>query len=582
MSWFNTGFLLPILIIVGVNLEYNGDTTLQDHSQQLNVSEVDNALLPSCRIWSEVDWNAMSGASVVYDSCNVGTATISDDANFNPLANDQYHLVYTDICGDGEIVAKINAAPTNNGYSGIEIREHDGAGARKLLLLTRYSSVMLAMKRDQEGQVPVSATLVKPVLPVWVKITRSGNWLYAYASNDGVSWTYLDGVFLTGLSNCLNAGISAQNDGVTTTTVDYSEVGIVDDGLPTTEVNFTESTINANAGDNIQICLEIANGCGSCVPTSLEVALTSSNTPHLTTYTTEPVAFSDGNITQCFDLTIGNESGDGTYTFGMQNITGGNNAQEGSSSVLTLNVTGSTSSSTKVNFSEANMNGEPGTTVNVCVDLVNPCSSCDVPTVDVMLQGTGLPHLSQYTTETLTFSNGSLMECFPLVIENDASVEDYTFTLVNATGGDNIEIGQPSDMNLHVASFTSLSFSNSSMNGEPGTTVNVCVDLVNPCSSCDVPTVDVMLQGTGLPHLSQYTTETLTFSNGSLMECFPLVIENDAAIEDYTFTLANAAGGNNIEINQPSDMDLHVASFTSLSFSNSSMNKEPGTTGNVC
>ncbi|MCG8331786.1 MAG: dockerin type I repeat-containing protein, partial [Chitinophagales bacterium] len=531
---------------------------------------------PSCRIWNEIDWNTMNGSNIVFDSCDVGYATISDNTDYDPVANDQYHLVYTDICGDGEVIARINAAPTNDGYAGIEIREHDGAGAQKVLLLTNYTNdVEVVTRKVGFGLYTDSYTV--SIIPKWVKIVRFGVWLTSYVSEDGINWTQVAATPFPGLQNCLVAGLSAHNDGINTTTVNYSNAEIMDGGLPTTKVSFTDAEISVDAGDIVQICLDIFEGCGSCVPVNAEVALTSSNTPHLTTYTNEQIDFGDGSITKCFDLIVDNHVDNGTYTFELQSITGGNNAIAGDIPTLTLNVVGAT----ELSFSSANTIAEPGEIIDVCVSLTNPCVDCSVVTVDVALLGSDSPHLLNYMTRTLDFS-GSNIACFPLTIGDDNIAGEYTLILQNATGGNDVTLVDPNSLVIEVVPRTEINFVSTSSDEIPGGTVQICAELIHPCSACDDVTADVVIITNDSPHLTDYSPESFLFDNGSTYECISIDIGNDPSMEAYTLKLENINGGNNT-ITVDSLFLLNVTPpSSSLSFSSPSFDGTPGETVDLC
>ncbi|MCB9293356.1 MAG: hypothetical protein H6559_09575 [Lewinellaceae bacterium] len=157
-------------------------------------------LLTGCRLWQGQALGAASG-SAVFDSCSLGAVSITGQQPLSSYITDDYFLVFADMCGDGEIIIQINAAPANGGWAGMEVREDTASGARKFGLRTQTGAV------------------VQPS---------------------------------------------------------------------------SDSTLSAEPGDSIQICVDISNP-RACSPVSADVALASSSAPHLSGYVTQSLAFTGGS-----------------------------------------------------------------------------------------------------------------------------------------------------------------------------------------------------------------------------------------------------------------------------------------------
>ena len=158
------------------------------------------ALLAGCRHWQSAALGASSG-SAVFDSCSLGMVSITEQQPLSSYVTDDYFLAFADMCGDGEIITQINAAPSNGGWAGLEVREDTASSARKFGLRTQTGAV------------------VQPS---------------------------------------------------------------------------SDSTLSAEPGDSIQICVDISNP-RACSPVSADVALASSSAPHLSGYVTQSLAFTGGS-----------------------------------------------------------------------------------------------------------------------------------------------------------------------------------------------------------------------------------------------------------------------------------------------
>ncbi|MCB0587921.1 MAG: PKD domain-containing protein, partial [Phaeodactylibacter sp.] len=255
---------------------------------------------------------------------------------------DDYFLVLAEMCGDGEVITEINAAPSNGGWAGLELREDTTSSARKFGLRTQTGAFVQVFRRDTPGQAAAAYSFVKPTHK-WLKINRYGSYFTASTSYDGNNWITVYATALS-LANCIKAGVYTQSAYAgTPSSALFNQVSI-SDSSPVTEVNFADSTLTASPGDSIQICVEVANSC-ECAPASVDVALTSSSSPHLAGYTTQNLAFTDSSTQQCFTIVLADTAATASYTFSLQNVSGGNNGQVGSVPNLSLSVVDSSMAS---------------------------------------------------------------------------------------------------------------------------------------------------------------------------------------------------------------------------------------------
>lgn len=107
------------------------------------------------------------------------------------------------------------------------------------------------------------------------------------------------------------------------------------------------------------------------------------------------------------------------------------------------------------------------------------------------------------------------------------------------------------------APITEVSFSQDTISAYPGDTIQVCVDLVNPCP-CSLTSVEIGLDGVDWPHLTGYSTAELVFTGSESQKCFNLVIGTDSIGAVYSLDLENVSGGNGATAVNPNELILVV------------------------
>lgn len=108
---------------------------------------------------------------------------------------------------------------------------------------------------------------------------------------------------------------------------------------------------------------------------------------------------------------------------------------------------------------------------------------------------------------------------------------------------------------------TTLSFAADTLHAAAGDTVQVCVNIADACA-CSPASVQVALQGSGSPHLTTYSTQTLQFQNGDTQKCFSLPIAAAPGNGTYALSLQNAAGGNGASAGEVGSLTLKVVGET--------------------
>lgn len=122
-----------------------------------------------------------------------------------PYNSDQLAFVFTELCGDGEIVARVSDV-SGTGFAGVMMRDSEAPNAPFMAMGTNGVNKVLKQVRILPGY-PAFPQFVLSYDQFWVRIVRSGNQLMGFASTDGVSWTpYLNQqVFMS--NYCLRVGL---------------------------------------------------------------------------------------------------------------------------------------------------------------------------------------------------------------------------------------------------------------------------------------------------------------------------------------------------------------------------------------
>jgi beta-glucanase (GH16 family) len=204
-------YLLLNLAMGGDFFGYPNDSTphmptmLVDY---VRVYQRDDTSLPAN--WGNADVggpSAMGSTSVLS-----GVWSIAGGGAELPSQNDQLQLAYTALAGDGEIVARIAAKPSDGRHwkAGLTLRDGRGSGAVSAMLYIGADKKIHFGVREKEDE-PLSDT-TRGGSRTWLKITRNGDTFTGYASNDGATWASIGQATLTMRHNILAGLICNSGD----------------------------------------------------------------------------------------------------------------------------------------------------------------------------------------------------------------------------------------------------------------------------------------------------------------------------------------------------------------------------------
>lgn len=294
----------------------------------------------TCGEWTQTAIGAPSSGTAQFDACSPGTITITSAGIGSSSADIQY-MVQRELCGDGTIDVKVESI-SNGGRAGLEIRADNAAGAVKAGIETALTPFIFRVFRTAtdaaQSQQQVPATGHR-----WLRLVRSGSNIQLFWSPNGTNWTSAALYTNMALPACARIGIFVESNNAAVATGVFNSLsvsGFTSPGnAPATTFSFAAGSLNAEAGQSAQVCVNIANPC-ACAPASVQVALQGNAAPHLSGFSTQTLQFQSGDTQKCFSLATTAAPGDGSYTLILQNPTGGNAAAIGAQSALAVAVTG--------------------------------------------------------------------------------------------------------------------------------------------------------------------------------------------------------------------------------------------------
>lgn len=178
--------------------------------------------------WTGADIGSVGVAGSASESS--GTYTVSGSGADIWNSADAFQFVSQTLAGDGEIRARVTSQSNTNAFAkaGVMIRDGSGVGAvNALMAITPGNGFHFQSRATASG---TSSSTAGPVLNAtpnnWVRITRSGGVVTAYASANGTTWVQVGTVNLT-MTNSISVGLavtSHNNASLSTATFDNVSV----------------------------------------------------------------------------------------------------------------------------------------------------------------------------------------------------------------------------------------------------------------------------------------------------------------------------------------------------------------------
>jgi regulation of enolase protein 1 (concanavalin A-like superfamily)/HKD family nuclease len=133
------------------------------------------------------------GGPLAAGSATYGSNTFSISGSGSDIWNssDKFHFVYTQMTGDGSIVAKVVTLSNTNAWtkSGVMMRASLNANSPQASMFVSASKGLAFQRRISAGGASTSTAGSASKAPFWVKLVRLGDVISAYSSASGDSWT---------------------------------------------------------------------------------------------------------------------------------------------------------------------------------------------------------------------------------------------------------------------------------------------------------------------------------------------------------------------------------------------------------
>jgi phosphatidylserine/phosphatidylglycerophosphate/cardiolipin synthase-like enzyme/regulation of enolase protein 1 (concanavalin A-like superfamily) len=144
---------------------------------------------------------------------------------------DEFRFVYTNLTGDGSIVARVAALSNENAWTkaGVMMRDGFGAGAAHGTMFVSSSKGLAFQRRTAPNGLSTSTAGPFAGDPYWVRMSRSGNVLTAAVSADNVNWTTVGSQTIAmGATIQVGLALTSHLDGtLSTATFDNVSVGAI-------------------------------------------------------------------------------------------------------------------------------------------------------------------------------------------------------------------------------------------------------------------------------------------------------------------------------------------------------------------
>jgi IPT/TIG domain/FG-GAP-like repeat len=141
--------------------------------------------------WLSQDVGSPSAVGSVTYASSTGTFTVMGGGADIWGTSDQFRFVYQPIDGDGQIVARVSNVQNQDPWSkaAVMIRQDLTGNSPQAMAAVTPSNGTVFQWRAIRGGSSGSITGTAALAPQWVRVTRNGNSLTAYYSDNGTTWT---------------------------------------------------------------------------------------------------------------------------------------------------------------------------------------------------------------------------------------------------------------------------------------------------------------------------------------------------------------------------------------------------------
>lgn len=154
--------------------------------------------------------------------------TVTGSGNDVYYTEDDFYFVFTELCGDGDIVAQVKSLQGTGEYAlgGIMFRQNLNANAKYVGILATQEHGLMSQVRKSNGA-DTNAEKHAGDIPHWLKIERRGNDFTGFLSVDGITWNEIFSYELN-MADCLDVGLAvASNNASSANTVVFENVEVI-------------------------------------------------------------------------------------------------------------------------------------------------------------------------------------------------------------------------------------------------------------------------------------------------------------------------------------------------------------------
>ncbi len=308
---------------VDCNGEVNGSAFLDDCDICVGGSTGNTPCSNVPPPWVNGDIGAVGAPG--YANYDNGTFTIHGSGADVWGTSDEFHFVHQPISGDVEITARVTGIENTDDWAkaGLMIRASTSANSiHGLVAVTPQSGVAFQRRTASGGS--SSHTGVSGSAPEWLRLTRIGNTLTAYRSENGSSWTQIGSATIS-FSATVQVGmfVTSHSDGIlnTSTFTNVSVNALTSNDPPAVSITSPANGSTFTEGDNVSITATASDPDGSVASVAFRVNGTLVSTDNSAPYSYTLTNVSTGN----YDLTAVATDNEGAQT---------------TSSVVTITVVG--------------------------------------------------------------------------------------------------------------------------------------------------------------------------------------------------------------------------------------------------
>jgi autotransporter-associated beta strand protein len=178
----------------------------------LSTAIFDNVLIggPVPPPWNSADIGAVGAVGGAF--FNGGAFAVSGAGSDIWAAADEFRFVHQSIAGNFDLRARVTSQANTNAFAKAGVMIRNGtvdSAAHAMTAVTPSNGYRLQYRGSPGGaSTDVAGPALNPVPDNWVRVVRSGNSFFSFASEDGLSWTQIGSAVNIVMADTVNAGLA--------------------------------------------------------------------------------------------------------------------------------------------------------------------------------------------------------------------------------------------------------------------------------------------------------------------------------------------------------------------------------------